>query len=305
MTKLTGRTLSIIGVPMDLGASRCGADMGPTAIRNAGLVSRLEQLGHSVKDEGDLVVKRCSSLSVPGTASSLRHLDEIAAVNERLCEAVAKAAGDGRLPLVLGGDHSIAIGTVAGMSSRVDKLGLIWFDAHGDVNTAETTPSGNIHGMSLAVALGCGHPRLTGIGGKTEKVQPEHTVLVGARSLDPGEREFLKKRGILVFTMRDIERLGIEEVMKRAMDRAADGTDGLHLSLDLDGLDPCEAPGVGTPVPGGIRLRESLLAMELLADAGVLRSAEFVEVNPLLDRQNRTALAAVELIEALFGEKIL
>jgi arginase len=280
--------------------------MGPNAIRSAGVVQRLEYLGYNVRDEGDLLVRRPSSLPlVSMTASNLKHLDEIVRVNEELCQIVAKTSVEARLPLIIGGDHSIAIGALAGISQRINKVGLIWFDAHSDVNTADTTPSGNIHGMSLAVTLGYGHPLLTGIGGTLAKVTPEHSVIVGARSIDRGERDFLRRAGVSIFTIRDIERLGIAEVMEKAIAIAADGTDGIHLSLDLDALDPRDAPGVGTPIPGGVTMRESLLAMEMIADTGMLCSAEFVEVNPLLDHGNQTAQVAVELISSLFGERIL
>lgn len=296
--------VSILGVPMDLGADRRGVDMGPSAIRCAGLEQRLEEIGFTVHDEGDLVVRRAKTYStIP--ESNLKYLYEIVRVNEELAEAVAAIAGQNRFPLVLGGDHSIAIGTLAGIARHRRNVGVIWYDAHGDVNTAETSPSGNIHGMALAVALGYGDPALTGIGGPAPKVKPENVVLVGSRSLDPGERKFLRDRGIQVFTMHEIDRLGISRVMEQAIEVAAKGTDGVHLSLDLDGLDPKEAPGVGTPVPAGIGLRESLLAMEILADAGVVTSAEFVEVNPTLDTRNETAKIAVELIASLLGERIL
>jgi arginase len=237
--------------------------------------------------------------------TTLKYLDEIVKVNADLCAKISGIAAAGHFPLVLGGDHSIAIGTLAALKQKAGPFGLIWFDAHTDVNTAATTPTGNIHGMSLAVALGYGDPRLTGIGGAATNIKPEHTVIIGARSVDPGERDFLRELGVNVFTIRDVERLGISKVTERALEMAAAGTAGIHLSLDLDGLDPRDAPGVGTPVPGGISLRECLLAMELISDAGTVVSAEFVEVNPTLDHRNRTAKITVDLIGTLFGERII
>ncbi|PYI52562.1 arginase [Paenibacillus flagellatus] len=296
--------VSLIGVPMDLGADRRGVDMGPSAIRCAGLESRLEQLGYAVHDEGDLVVRRAKAYSsVP--ESNLKYLYEIVRVNEELAEAVAGIIARKRFPLVLGGDHSIAIGTLAGILRHKENVGVIWYDAHGDVNTADTSPSGNIHGMALAVAMGYGHPALTGIGGERRKVKPDNVVIVGSRSLDPGEQRFLKEKGVTVYTMHEVDRLGVSRVMEQTLDQVTRGTDGVHLSLDLDGLDPKEAPGVGTPIPAGMSLRESLLAVEILSDAGVVTSAEFVEVNPTLDIRNETAKIAVELIASLLGEKIM
>lgn len=298
------KNVSMIGVPMDLGADRRGVDMGPSAIRCAGLEQRLEQLGYAVRDEGDLTVRRAKAYSaVP--ESNLKYLYEIVRVNEELADAVSGLMGGGRFPLVLGGDHSIAIGTLAGVLRHKNNVGVIWYDAHGDVNTPDTSPSGNIHGMALAVAMGYGHPALVGIGGNRPKVNPNNVAIVGARSLDPGERIFLKEKGVSVFTMHEVDRFGISRVMELAVNAATRGTDGVHISFDLDGVDPKDAPGVGTPVQAGISLRESLLAMELLSDANVVTSAEFVEVNPALDSQNQTAKAAVELITSLLGEKLL
>jgi arginase len=298
------RNVSLIGVPMDLGADRRGVDMGPSAIRCAELEERLERVGYRIRDCGDLTVRRTRRYST-APESNLKYLYEIARVNQELCEIVSHRMAQGDWPLVLGGDHSIAIGTLAGVQRRVPRLGVIWFDAHGDVNTAETSPSGNIHGMPLAVAMGRGHPLLTRIGGEARKVKPERVVLIGARSLDPGERQFLKEAGVAVFTMQEIDKLGMPQVMEQALHVAGTETDGVHLSLDLDGLDPGEAPGVGTPVPAGISLREGLLAMEMISESGRLVSAEVVEVNPTLDIRNRTAKAAVELIAAFMGERIL
>ncbi|TBL81877.1 arginase [Paenibacillus thalictri] len=296
--------ISILGVPMDLGADRRGVDMGPSAIRCAGLEERLRSLGYQVRDLGDIAVRR-THLKSGGSEANLKYLSEIVRVNTRLCSMVAGEAAKGRFPLVIGGDHSIAIGTLAGVSSAARRTGVIWYDAHGDVNTAETSPSGNIHGMSLAASLGFGHPALTQLGGHAPKIRRGDAVLIGVRSLDPGERIFLKEQGVTVYTMHDIDRIGIAEAMEQAIAIVSRGTDRVHLSLDLDGLDPSEAPGVGTPVPGGVSLRESLLAMEILSDAGILTSAEFVEVNPTLDVVNRTAKAAVELIASLLGERII
>jgi arginase len=302
---MRAKDIALIGVPMDLGADRRGVDMGPSAIRCAGVEKRLEQTGYTVHDEGDLVVRRAKrQLASPHT--NLKYLYEIVRVNQVLCGAVYAAMQKGRFPLVLGGDHSIAVGTVAGVKrfTASGSVGVIWIDAHGDANTAETSPSGNIHGMPLAVAMGHGHPLLTGIGGKPPKVKPEHVVIIGARSLDPGERQFLHRLGVTVFSMHDVDRTGMAGVMEQALRIAGEGTAGVHLSLDLDALDPKEAPGVGTPVPAGLSLREGLLAMEMLAEANVLLSAEVVEVNPALDVRNRTAEAAVELIASFAGEKI-
>lgn len=296
--------ISLIGVPMDLGADRRGVDMGPSAVRCAGLEDRLKELGYTVHDLGDIAVRRVKKYkAVPHT--NLKYLYEIARINGKLCGCIAREEAKGRFPLIVGGDHSIAIGTLAGIGVSRRNPGVIWFDAHGDANTADTSPSGNIHGMALAVSLGFGHQALTSIGGLGAKVRPEHTVLVGVRSLDPGERVFLKQRGITVFTMHDIDRMGILKVMEHTMDIVSNGTDGVHVSFDLDGLDPLEAPGVGTPVAGGVSLRESCLAMELLSEAGIVTSAEFVEVNPTLDTVNRTAKAAVDVIASLMGEKII
>lgn len=295
--------ISIIGAPMDLGADRRGVDMGPSAIRYAGVKKRLESIGYHIEDKGDIETPTLESRQI--NDPNLKYLSEIVQVNERLAQAVNREMEAGRFPLVLGGDHSIAIGTIAGVAKNKKNVGLIWFDAHGDLNTSATTPSGNIHGMSLAVALGIGHPKLTGIGGARPKLKPEHVVIIGARDLDPGEKDLIKQLGLKVFTMHEIDRLGMPRVMEEAISIASKGTDGVHLSLDLDGLDPHDAPGVGTPVIGGVTYRESHLAMEMIAEADILTSAEFVEVNPILDIQNTTAKVAVALMSSAFGDKLL
>ncbi|MDQ1910476.1 arginase [Paenibacillus sp. GD4] len=298
------RSVTVLGVPMDLGADRRGVDMGPSAIRCAGLEQRLAELGYQVRDEGDLIVRRAKSQPAQGT--NLKYLYEIARVNGELCERVSQTVAGQNFPLVIGGDHSIAIGTLAGLSQHYPRLGVIWYDTHGDVNTAETSPSGNIHGMALAVAMGYGHELLTSIGGHMKSpMDPSRVVIIGARSLDPGEKLFLRKLGVKVFTMHEIDRIGMTRVMEQALRIVTNGTDGVHLSLDLDALDPSFAPGVGTPVPGGLSFRESQLAMEMIAEANVLVGAEFVEVNPILDHLNSTAKVAVELVGSLFGETIL
>ncbi|MBS4192884.1 arginase [Bacillus sp. FJAT-49705] len=297
------KKLAIIGMPMDLGQMRRGVDMGPSAIRYAGVTERLKELFDEVHDKGDIAVGRPEVEVDP--ASNLRNLNLIAEKTELLANEVDKAIEDKAFPLVLGGDHSIAIGTLAGVAKHYKNLGVIWYDAHGDLNTAETSPTGNIHGMPLAVSIGLGHPLLTNVGGYGPKVKAENIVIIGARSLDDGERELIKKHGIKVYTMHEIDRLGMTKVMEEAIEYLSEKTDGVHLSLDLDGLDPHDAPGVGTPVNGGISYRESHLAMEMLAEAGIITSAEFVEVNPILDDKNKTASVAVALMGSLFGEKLL
>ncbi len=293
----------VIGVPMDLGADRRGVDMGPSAIRYAHLQHRLEKNGLAVQDFGDIKVPNPESREIK--EAKLKYLHEIAEASEMVAEAVSSALENGYAPLVLGGDHSIALGTLAGVRSVYEKIGLIWVDAHGDFNTQVTTPTGNIHGMSLAAGLGFGHDMLTGIGGFSPKVSPENTVLIGARALDIPERELIKKSGIHVFTMNHIDSRGMREIMEEAVRISASGTCGVHLSFDMDVLDPMFAPGVGTPVRGGISYREAALAMEILAESAVLRSLEFVEVNPILDRGNETASVAVSLIATALGELIL
>ncbi|MFC4620493.1 arginase [Camelliibacillus cellulosilyticus] len=294
--------ISIIGVPMDLGQSRRGVDMGPSAMRYAGLIERLESIGYEIEDCGDITIGRPEKQSgKPG----LKNLEAVAEANKKLYEAITTELEKDRFPLVLGGDHSIAIGTLAGVAKPRKNLGVIWYDAHGDLNTAKTSPSGNIHGMPLAASLGLGDPLLTSIGGYQPKVKPENVVIIGARSLDEGERALIKEKNIRVYTMHEIDKLGMTRVMNEAIDYLKSRTDGVHLSLDLDGLDPSDAPGVGTPVNGGISFRESHLAMEMLADANMITSVEFVEVNPILDEKNKTAIVAVDLAGSLFGEKLL
>jgi arginase len=297
--------ISIIGVPMDLGQMRRGVDMGPSAIRYAGVVERLEQLQYEIEDKGDIEIGRASREEENSSLNNLRNLKAVSEGNQRLSEQVDEAIQSGSFPLVLGGDHSIAIGTLAGVSKHYKSLGVIWYDAHGDLNTGETSPSGNIHGMPLAVSIGLGDETLTKIGGYTPKVKPENIVIIGARSLDEGEKELIKERGIKVYTMHEIDRLGMTKVMEETIQYLKERSDGVHLSLDLDGLDPHDAPGVGTPVIGGISYRESHLAMEMLAESNIITSAEFVEVNPILDEKNKTATVAVALMGSLFGEKLL
>lgn len=298
-----GMKLSIIGMPMDLGQMRRGVDMGPSAIRYAGINERLTPLFDEIHDLGDIPIGRPEV--VVDQESNLRNLDLVAEKTAMLAEKVDEAVQSGSFPLVLGGDHSIAIGTLAGVSKHYKNLGVIWYDAHGDLNTAETSPSGNIHGMPLAVSMGLGHTKLVEIGGYFPKVKPENVVIIGARSLDEGERVLIKEKGITVYTMHEIDRMGMAKVMEETIAYLKKRTDGVHLSLDLDGLDPSECPGVGTPVMGGISYRESHLAMEMLEEAKIITSAEFVEVNPILDEKNKTASIAVGLMGSLFGEKLL
>ncbi|EGA88979.1 arginase [Planococcus donghaensis MPA1U2] len=297
--------ISIIGVPMDHGQTRRGVDMGPSAIRYAGVVDRIEELGHRVTDEGDILIGQTDG-SVD-TETNLRNLKAITKATEALGDKVFNVAEAGNFPLVLGGDHSIAIGTLAGISERHENLGVIWYDAHADMNTSDTSPSGNIHGMPLAASFGHGHEKLTNIRGYSPKVKPENIVIIGARSVDPGERELIKEHGIRVYSMHEIDKMGMHAVIEESIKYLKEErkTDAVHLSLDLDGIDPMYTPGVGTPVPGGISYRESHLAMEMLFDANIITSAEFVEVNPILDEKNKTADVAVALIGSLFGEKLL
>jgi arginase len=302
------RTIQILGVPLDMGASRRGVDMGPSAIRVAGLEAGLESLGHQVTDAGNLSVEIAETQT--SGAANARYLDEITAACTRTAEAVMKALEEGKTPLVLGGDHSIAAGTVSGVSEffhrRGEKIGLIWFDAHSDINTPSTSPSGNVHGMPLAALCGLGPDSLAEIFQRTPKIAPENTVLIGVRSIDAAERENIHRAGIrAVYTMREIDERGMRSIMEEALRIASAGTAGYHVSLDVDWIDPEDAPGVGTPVRGGATYREAHLAMEILADHNRLLSFEIVEVNPILDERNRTADLAVELACSAFGKKIL
>ncbi|MGM9967473.1 MULTISPECIES: arginase [unclassified Rummeliibacillus] len=296
--------ISIIGVPMDLGQLRRGVDMGPSAIRYAGAIERLQSIGHRVVDEGDIYIDH--SKKGNSNHTTLRNLDAVANANIELAHKVHKVVAVGQFPLVLGGDHSIAIGTLAGISDAYKNLGVIWYDAHADMNTSDTSPTGNIHGMPLAVSMGLGHERLVNIRDYSPKVKPENIVIIGARSIDEGEKKLIHQKGIRVYTMHEIDRLGMTDVIQDAIIYLrGQNVDGVHLSLDLDGIDPIYTPGVGTPVPGGITYRESHLAMEMLQDSGLITSAEFVEVNPILDEKNKTADVAVALMGSLFGEKLV
>lgn len=301
------RNIEIIGIPVDLGAGRRGVDMGPSAIRIADLESRLESIGHKVVDYGDIDVVIPETQKVG--AGKLKYKAPILAACDELRKQVERSLGEGRTPLVLGGDHSIAIGSVAGSSNHFarqgESIGLIWFDAHGDANTPDTTPSGNIHGMSLAVSLGLGDPDLVNLGGRAPKVQPGNTVLIGCRDLDNGERVTLKKCGVTVYTMRDLDERGMRDVVDEAIKLASDNTAGVHLSFDLDVVDPEDAPGTGTPVWGGITYREAHLAMEMLSDRAQVIAIDLVEVNPVLDSQNMTGIFAAELAQSVLGKRIL
>jgi arginase len=302
------RRIRVLGVPLDMGASRRGVDMGPSAMRVAGLEARLEVLGHQVTDGGNIRVE-IAETRTSGNKSA-QYLAEITETCTRTAEAVVKALEEGMTPLLLGGDHSMAVGSVSGVAEfyrrKGEKIGVIWIDAHSDINTPDTSPSGNVHGMPLAALLGLGPEPLGNIFGYAPKISGENTVLIGLRDIDTGERHNIQRAGIgKVYTMRDIDERGMRTVMEEALQAAGRGTAGYHVSLDMDWIDPEDAPGVGTPVRGGATYREAHLAMEILADHGRLLSFEIVEVNPVIDEHNRTADLAVELACSAFGKKIL
>ena len=294
--------IALIGVPMDLGAGTRGSNLGPEAIRIAGIKRRLENIGYQVDDRGDISADRRKAETLEG--SNLKNLNEIVRVNRALCQEVTKAMEEGKIPVVLGGDHSIAIGSIFGVLQKKKNLGVIWFDAHGDINTNDTSPSGNIHGMPVSVLMGIGPEELTSIG-NGEFLKRENIVYVGSRDLDPEERKAMKEQGIKVFTMYEIDDMGIKKVMEEAIRIAGEGTDGIHVSFDMDAMDPEIAPGTGTKVPGGMGYRETHYALEMIAKSDKLVSVEFVEVNPLLDHGNRTAEAAVALSGSLLGEWLI
>lgn len=306
-TGIPPRKIRVLGVPLDLGQSRRGVDMGPSAVRVAGLEMRLEELGHIVEDGGNVTVAMPEQKKIGDPHA--KYLKEITATCTKEAELVVKILESGTIPLVLGGDHSVGAGTVSGVAEfyrrQNQKIGLIWVDAHPDINTPESSPSGNVHGMPLAAIMGLGPPELANIFNFSPKVSPDNCVLVGARDIDAIERENVRRSGIHVFTMRDIDERGMRNVMETAVRMAADGTAGFHVSLDMDWVDPEDAPGVGTPVRGGATYREAHLAMEIIADHGKLLSFEIVEVNPVIDEHNRTADLAVELTLSAFGKKIL
>jgi arginase len=295
--------ISLMSVPMDLGADRRGVDMGPSAILYAGLSDKLRTLGYEVEhlDAVDVPEPETRAVGEP----TLKYLDQIVPITRETASHVAYHLAEGALPIVLGGDHSIALGSVGGVAQIRRPIGLIWFDAHGDFNTDETTPSGNIHGMILAALCGVGDLRLVNAAGSDAHVDPSHTAIVGTRDLDDGERKLLRAAGVRVYTMAEIDRRGMAEVTREAIELAGNGTNGIHVSFDMDIVDPTEAPGVGTPVPGGVTYREAHLAMELVAESGRLIALDVVEVNPILDRENRTATLAAELILSAVGKTIL
>ncbi|RIK31720.1 MAG: arginase [Anaerolineae bacterium] len=294
--------IDIIGVPMDLGQNRRGVDMGPSAIRYSGLRDRLEGLGHAVEDKGNIEVPILETCAI--TDPKLKYIDCIVPMSRRVAGSVATSVQGGRFPLVLGGDHSLAIGSVRG-AAKQKRVGVIWLDAHADFNTHETTPSGNIHGMPLAALCGLGDPRLTALWDETPPVvDPSRVAILGARDLDSDEKNNLRKADVLVLSMEQIDRMGMLAALERAIERVSRDADGIYLSMDLDALDPRLAPGVGTPVPGGLTYREAHLACEVIAETGKLVGMDIVEVNPILDEKNHTAQLAVEFAASALGARV-
>lgn len=303
---MENRKLSVIGVPIDLGANRRGVDMGPSALRLTGLPERARGLGYDVRDTGDVDVPLPEECSEGDPRQ--KYSRDIARVCEDVCERVAGALGEGRLPLTLGGDHSAAMGSLAGVArhfrGRGERVGLLWFDAHGDMNTPDSTGSGNVHGMALSHALGLGEPALASIGGFKPKVQNANTCLIGVRDLDEREKKLVADSGVAVFTMKDVDRRGISHVIEQALEIALRGTQGLHVSFDMDSVDPTVATGVGTPKKGGLTYREAHLCLEIVADTRRLTSFDLVEINPILDVRNSTAELGCELILSALGKQI-
>ncbi len=300
-------SVSIIGVPSDLGANMRGANIGPSAIRIAGLHEKLKMLGCNVEERGDIQIPLREMLSASEVSS--KHKSSIIQICEKLSQEVYDALNSGRKPIVLGGDHSIGMGSIAGASKYAKEqngqMGLIWIDAHADMNTPETTHTGNIHGMPLSVVLGYGFPDLVGLGGFSPKILPKNVALIGIRTLDSDEKEICRKSGIRYFTMREIDERGMHAVMKEAITVVTEGTMGFHVSFDIDGIDPLYAPGVSTPVTGGISYREAHLILEMMADTGKLMSMEFVELNPMRDIEHKTAGLVVDLIQSALGKSIV
>jgi arginase len=296
------RTVAVIGAPLDLGQDRRGVDMGPSAIRYAGLEAQLARLGIRSVDRGNVAAAVAEATAMGD--ERVRFLEQIKATCDRVAVLVEEAVRDGALPLVLGGDHSIALGTLVGLNRARGPGGVLWIDAHGDLNTPETSPTGNVHGMVLAAALGLGGAAFAHDGWDLPAVEPRRVALLGVRSLDDGERALLHELEARVYTMSDIDKLGVEHAIRDALEHVG-GTGFVHVSLDMDVVDPTYAPGVGTPVRGGFQYREAHLAMEVLADAGAVGSLEVVEVNPILDRENETGKLAVELVASALGARIL
>lgn len=294
--------IDLIGVPIDLGAGRRGVDMGPSAIRYASLQNKLKEMGHVIEDKGNIEVPIQEMCKI--TDPKLKYIDCIIPMGRRVAGAVATSIQGGRFPLVLGGDHSLSVGSIRG-AAKHKKLGVIWVDAHADFNTPETTPSGNIHGMPLAALCGFGDPRLVSLWDETPPIlDPQRVAVIGARDLDLGEKQNLRAAGVMVQSMEQIDRLGMVTALERAIERVSRDVDGIYLSFDMDSLDPRHAPGVGTPVPGGLTFREAHLACEVIAETGKLIGMDMVEVNPILDEQNQTALLAVEFIRSALGSRI-
>ncbi|HQF42922.1 MAG TPA: arginase [Ignavibacteriaceae bacterium] len=307
MIKHIEQTVSIIGFPVDLGAGRRGVDMGPSALRIAGLESKLKALGYKVEDTGDINIEIMERQKIINP--KLKYLDEILKTSKKLAARIEKVLEQNKFPLCLGGDHSMALGTLAGIASYCRKnnltLGVIWIDAHADMNTDETTPSGNIHGMPLAASMGLGHPELVDFYGFAPKLKPENCTIIAARSIDPEERINIKKLNPTVYTMSDVDKLGIHRIISRVLKQFKEKIDHIHVSFDVDSVDPNFAPGVGTPVPGGLNYREAHLLMESIAECGCMSSLGVAEVNPILDVKNNSAKFAADLIASSMGQRIL
>ncbi|PHK49056.1 arginase [Staphylococcus edaphicus] len=299
------KIVEIIGAPSTFGQRKLGVNLGPDAIRYAGIVERIEAIGLSVKDSGNIKLPEIDLKKFNSEQQGLRNLEEIIETSELLSHAVSNSIENNHFPLTLGGDHSIAIGSISGVSKHYENLGVIWYDAHGDLNVPEESPSGNIHGMPLRVLAGDGDERLVNISNYAPKVKPEHIVLIGMRDLDEGERRYIKEHNIKTYTMAEVDRFGIKQVMEETLDYLKEKTDGIHLSLDVDALDPIETPGTGTRVLGGLTYRESHFALEMLHNSNLVTSMDLVEVNPLIDHNNDTAEQAVGLVGSFFGETLL
>lgn len=298
--------IEIIGAPSTFGQKKLGVNLGPDAIRYAGLLSRLKKMGLDVIDKGNIEVPTLDVEKFNSDQEGLKNYDEIVTVSENLSKATSEIVKKGNFPLTLGGDHSIAVGSISGISQHYENLGVIWYDAHGDLNVPEESPSGNVHGMPLRILAGDGPDELVNINDFTPKVKPENIVLIGMRDLDEGERKYIKDKNIKTFTMADIDRFGIQEVIERSLEYLKSrNIDGLHFSLDVDALDPAETPGTGTRVMGGLSYRESHFALELLNESKLVTSMDLVEVNPLIDNSNHTAEQAVALLGTFFGETLL